>query len=33
MGSIQEEITAKMDDHQERMEASMNACWKETIAC
>jgi hypothetical protein len=31
--AIQEEIIAKMDAHQERMEASMNAWKKETMAC
>jgi hypothetical protein len=31
--AIQEEITAKTDTHQGRMEASMNAWQKETTAC
>jgi hypothetical protein len=32
--AIQEEIVAKMDTHQERMGASVNAWWKEmTEAC
>jgi hypothetical protein len=31
--AIQEEITAKMDAHQERMGASVNVWRKETMAC
>jgi hypothetical protein len=31
--AIQEEIIAKMDAHQERMRASVNAWWKKMMAC
>jgi hypothetical protein len=31
--AIQEEIIAKMDFYQERMGTSVNAWWKETMAC